>query len=154
MGDLSNPFWGKPHNPRVDELADLLRKVADGCLFKPTPDQKKYLGRARKILEREGIVFKTIVGAGIVRLAPSQIVSDDAERDRDIVRRRAKRSLKKLSAVEDSTLDAKGRRARDFSASVMGLISVSTDKKTLKKIGDAKKAPTIDQAGLVEFLTK
>jgi len=154
MSDRLNPFRGYPHNPKVDKLVETLRKVPVGAYYKPTVEDKSRLSRARRILEKDGIVFKTVYMEGILRLAPNEVVSDDAARDRRLVKRRAKRSLTKLASVDDNALDARGKRARDFSIAVMGLISVSTDTKTLKQLGDAKQPKTIEQPELVAFLTK
>jgi len=157
-------FFGNPRNPKIDELITRLKEVEEEGMIlygeiekvigkDPQKDGRWPVCSARKHLERKGIVFKCVTGVGYCRQTAAQIVTEEAEKDRACISRKAGRSSRKLLSVEDKLLTPAERKSRDFNASVLGLVKATLKPSTVKALSKSAKPPEVSQSKLIEFLT-
>jgi hypothetical protein len=92
------------------------------------------LGTARRgVFKEKRILFGVQRGIGLVRIDDAGIVKS-IEKDRIHLHRTARKSLKKLAAVEFSNLDESGKRDHVVASAQMGAVAMFANKNSGKKI--------------------
>lgn len=106
----------------------------------PQLDARGALQSARKILEKEGVVFSILRNVGLVRLDDSGVVKT-AESDIQGIRRKAKRGFTRVSVgVQNyAGLNPEDKMKFNASASILGMLSTSLKPSNIKKIEDRVK---------------
>jgi len=146
MGDQNKPpIAAKSVETQV--LEDFLREVKPGEMV-PWEELSKVAGRdargaaypslqsARRILEREGAVFVTIVGVGVKRAMPKDCV-DDAERTLRGIGRKARRGARRLFGVGKDgyeSLSEEDKKAHNVRGAILGIVTESVKPRVRKAI--------------------
>lgn len=129
-------------NLDVQLLADFLRDKSGLVSY---PEISAVLGRdvqgaawhvlagARKSLERDGIVFGTVRGAGINRLTDDEIVGTGRDA-LSRIRRSSRRAINRLACADYGKLSNDGKVKHNTYASMLGALNQATKEPQIRKV--------------------
>ncbi len=92
-----------------------------------------YLRTARSMLQREGMVIECVRGEGVRRLRDPETVRT-GQRDVDVIRRRATRAMRRVSAVDFEKLSPDDNRVLNVHLAQLGVLKLMSTAKSQTKI--------------------
>lgn len=106
----------------------------------PQKQARGSLQSARKMLEKEGLVFAAVKNVGMMRLDDIGVIRN-AEADVCSIRRKARRSFNRVSqGVHDYVgLNAQEKMRFNATASILGMITTVLDPRRVRKLEDRVK---------------
>jgi hypothetical protein len=87
-----------------------------------------------RVLHDDGIVIDTVCKVGVKRLADDDVVLGVAERDRDRIRRTARRGLQKQEVVKYDRLSNENKLRWNANVSYQGIVASMSTARQMKKL--------------------
>jgi hypothetical protein len=147
--------------PKTDKLIICLRQMDPGetwsyetLIERGFDIREKDAGSwatARKALEKEGVVLRTIPKVGVYRYVPGEVPTEYYDRQRRITGRVLSRTKNAITSTPDEALSKDALRQKSFALSCLGVAILAQQKQTVKRLeATFEDAPVFDNKKFID----